>query len=98
MQLPTDAVDDAGGATALERALSKALGDDVYFDGRDEGATQTSLFMFTADPADIFERAREVLEEWELLEYATVAKRESDSDTYAVIWPPDFRGTFSSVR
>jgi hypothetical protein len=98
LQVPSDALEEAGGIAALERALLKALGNDVYIDGHEEGETSTSIFIFTPDPAATFERARDVLDELELLEAVTAAHRESDSDSYTLIWPPDCRETFSLVR
>jgi hypothetical protein len=95
LQFPGDALEEAGGALALEQALTKALGEDVYVDGHDLGSFETSLFIFTPDPAETFARAREVLDRWDLLEAVTAARRDSDSDAYTVIWPHDCRKAFS---
>jgi hypothetical protein len=87
LQFPGDLLLDAGGPEALEAELIKSLGDDVYVDGYDLGATDTFFFVFTPDPLATFARAGEVLKRWELLDSVTAAHRPSETDCYTVIWP-----------
>ena len=95
LQFPSDMLLEMGGATALEEALTTALGEDSYVDGSDLGFSETTLFIFTSDPAATFERAGSVLERWNLMESVIAAHRPSDGETYTVIWPHDCRKAFS---
>jgi hypothetical protein len=87
LQLPGDLLADAGGAKALEKELTTTLGDDVYVDGYDLRADNTSFFIFTPDPVATFAHASTVLERWELLDSVAAAHRQTDMECYTVIWP-----------
>jgi len=94
LQFPSDSFFDDNAAAALEEELTQVLGDSAYVDGHDLGLSETSIFVFTADPAKTFGRATQLLERKDLLESVTAAHRETDSDRYTVIWPQDFRKEF----
>jgi hypothetical protein len=94
LQFPGDVLLDAGGPKALEQDLIATLGDDVYVDGYDLGADNTSLFIFTPDPLATFARASQVLERWDLLDAVAAAHRPTDTECYTVIWPEGCHRTF----
>ena len=94
LQFPSDAFDDESAVATLERALIELLGDDAYVDGIDLGPAETSVFIFSADPAITFCRVTPLLERKELLESVTAAHRQTDIERYTVIWPPDCRKQF----
>lgn len=86
--------DSESAVAALEQDLIDVLGDDAYVDGIHLGLTQTSVFVFSSDPAITFRRVTPLLERKELLDSVTAAQRPGDSEHYTVIWPEDWRKEF----
>jgi len=98
LQFPEDLLSDAGGPKALEAELIKILVEDVYVDGYDLGAGDTSIFIFTPDPVATFALASEVLERWDLLDSVSAAHRPTETDCFTVIWPQDCPRSFRLVN
>jgi hypothetical protein len=94
LQFPSDSFLEDADAAALEQDLIQLLGDSAYVDGHDLGASETSIFVFTADPVGTFDSASTLLKRRDLFDCVTAAQREADGDTYTVIWPEDCRKEF----
>jgi hypothetical protein len=94
LQFPSESFPEDDDALALEEELIRVLGESAYVDGHDRGETETSIFVFTTDPALTFDQATPVLEDMDLLESVTAAHREADGENYTVIWPSDCRKAF----
>ena len=94
LQFPGDSRPGYEAMVALENELVTALGDAAEVDGFDLGANETNVFIFTSDPTASFEQTRQVLERGERLEWVTAAYRETDGESYTVLWPQGCRKEF----
>jgi hypothetical protein len=66
-------------------------------DGGDIGMGKMSIFMFTsqADWEQVLKALNQVIEAFELPGYAVVARFDPDKDEPVVVYPKDYKGTFS---
>lgn len=63
-------------------------------DGHDVGSGEMNIFILTADPVAMFERAKPLLSAASLLDKVSVAYRELRSDDFRVLWPTSSTGAF----
>ena len=91
LQFPSEAFDNENAVSKFEQDLIDVLGDDAYVDGVDRGVSETTVFVFSANPGITFQRVTPLLARKELLESVTAAHRQSDGESYTVIWPEGWR-------
>jgi hypothetical protein len=87
LQFSSESLADYDTMVALENELTAAVGDTGDIDGHDFGSGEANIFILTSDPARIFQQARPVLEQWQVLQFVKVAYRQVDGERYTVIWP-----------
>jgi len=76
----------------LEQKLQNAIGDLARFDGRDWGAGEMNIFIYSACPDKLFTIIREILERERVLPRAKIAYRRVDGEKYTALWPAGFEG------
>ncbi len=75
-------------------ALERNLGGIGYVDGGDIGREEMNIFAFVKSWEQPIELVKAVLKRSGHLDEAVIAKRMND-DSYRVVWPLNFDGTFS---
>ena len=95
IQFPlTDAsADDFDKLLVIENELDLTLRDTHQVDGHDIGSGEMNIFIFTNNPNEAFELAKNTLSEKDLNKIM-VAFRDINSDKYSVIWPENYNGDF----
>jgi hypothetical protein len=66
-----------------------SLDDSAEVDGRDIGAAEMNIFIYTEHPAEVFLKAESAGAFWGRWPEVRAAYREATEDTYTVVWPPD---------
>jgi len=73
--------------TAIEGKLKEVLGDAVELEGYDVSSKEINLFMLASDPRHSFRRAKDILEEWGVLNGMSAAFRVVGGTHFTSIWP-----------
>jgi hypothetical protein len=97
VQLPINSNTDFDGLIQLEEALIRALSTsrDVEVDGHDIGEGKFNVFIHLKTWEPALARVTEALDELQLLPRATVAKFHGETESYEVVRPDSFTGTFA---
>ena len=80
----------------IEDMLENKLGNLHEVDGHDFGSGEMNIFIHTNDPKAAFELAKHSLSASELTTMKA-AFRKLDGETYQVLWPESFSGSFAIV-
>ncbi|RYG64741.1 hypothetical protein EON80_18680 [bacterium] len=78
----------------IEDALEKYLHGLAIVDGHDMGSDEANIFIFTDDPAAIFERSKFIVKSAGLLPVLSSAYRLVNGEQYFRLWPVDSSEAF----
>lgn len=78
---------DEGFLATVEDELKAALGDSVELEGYDVSPKEINLFMLTADPRNVFRKARDVLERRGVTNGVSAAYRLNGGAQFTSVWP-----------
>jgi hypothetical protein len=94
LQFETSDINDFDQLIEIEDRLENTLDQSHEVDGHDFGSGEMNIFIYTENPSDAFVAAKVQLIQSEL-NGMKAAFRETDGDTYTVLWPNDFSGEFN---
>ncbi len=87
LQFTADTIAEFDQFVALEEKLIDALEYSAIVDGHDFGQSEFNIFILTAEPAMVFDKAHRIIRDQRLQQGMRAAYREPPGENFMILWP-----------